>query len=211
MRNTDSLPRTFTGSDHDPALGHAGASRPAPVQRPGERSVVPGQAHHLRAEPLDLPTARFDLPGVRPPFHLALRGQPHQGRRQLPFQVGHTAGSLLAIASRQADRARSKTDCPAGWPAAPRIDLPPSPGARSPGCRSSSCACAGGLPSMSTSRTGAASLRAGMRVHSQCIVAPAPAEDAEPETSGGPQVAQATKNALLLMALRIGGRTRTWP
>ena len=68
------LPGTISGSDHDRALGPAGASDPARAQRLGERPVVPGQACHLPGEPLDLLLQGFDLLGVPPLFHLVLRG-----------------------------------------------------------------------------------------------------------------------------------------
>ena len=58
----DSLPRTISGSDHDRALAHAGASGPAPAQPLGERPVVPGQVCRLPAELRDLPLQGFDLP-----------------------------------------------------------------------------------------------------------------------------------------------------
>ena len=72
----------------------AAASDPAAARRSAERPVVLGQVRHLPAQPLDLPPQGFDLLGLPPPFRLVLRGQLLQGRRQLPFQRGHTASSL---------------------------------------------------------------------------------------------------------------------
>ena len=73
------VPATTSGSDHDPALARAGASRPAPAQRLGERPVVPGQVRHLPVELRDLPPQGLDLRGLLLLRLLVLRGQRPQG------------------------------------------------------------------------------------------------------------------------------------
>ena len=52
---------SFSGSDHDRALIHAGASYPAAARPRGERSVVLDQTCHLLVQPLDLSLQSLDL------------------------------------------------------------------------------------------------------------------------------------------------------
>ena len=59
-----------------------------PAQRHGECPVVVAQVCHLPAEPLDLLLQGFDLLGLPPLFPLGLRGQPLEGGRLRPLQLG---------------------------------------------------------------------------------------------------------------------------
>ena len=61
----DSPRRTVSRSGHGPEPGRAGALRPAPAQRRGERPAVLGQACHLGVKPLELLSQDFAL-GVLP-------------------------------------------------------------------------------------------------------------------------------------------------
>ena len=106
-----SIPLTMTSAAramHDRAAVPGGASDPTAARPLDDRTAVLGQGCHSPVEPLDLPPQGvvhhaqpletppqgFELLGLPPPFRLALCGQPPQGRRQLPFQLGQTAPSL---------------------------------------------------------------------------------------------------------------------